>query len=598
MDRAVDLGTENDERMARLREALALGDGFQLVIVQVEPGEQREEVLRRLAGWAGRHGVPALEVIRLAPGESPVMRLAGEHGGVVLVGLEADRAGQGQRSRELITEFNWSRDRLPELVRGPLVLVVSQRVQTELFEQAPDFYSWRAHTTSIAPQPPRLDRPLLLPWFGPGSNTVPDDPATLEAMIANTATLRPPATRELGRLYARLASARSRRGEHAGVDAALDAAYEAIASVGTSKDRVELLLLRSEAARRRGRADEASAWFEKAQEEARSAASPLLEALTRFFKAHLALDREELEPAATALSAWRAAAQEEGDRGMEASALFLLAALATRPEDATSLLEQALHRYREAGHPAGEVTVLIDLANNATVAGRSDDAEAYARDALTRAKASGSAEAEARAMVTLAWIALGSDHSELAEQTLRRGISDVGVRVTGEIAEVRAELARRRGDDVSAERHFRAALEAYRSAEETWKVAEVSLELGKLGQRTKSWTLALTGFEAADRLGDSRQRAHAALGLVELALNRDEWTAAHAEQLAVATQMLAAVGDATCADAARVYRGGVLAKLGRNAEARAECETALAGAEARGQAEVAARVRELLAKLE
>jgi hypothetical protein len=50
---AVDLGAENDERMAQLREALALGEGFQLVIVQVEPGEQREEVLRRLAGWSG-----------------------------------------------------------------------------------------------------------------------------------------------------------------------------------------------------------------------------------------------------------------------------------------------------------------------------------------------------------------------------------------------------------------------------------------------------------------------------------------------------------------------------------------------------------------
>lgn len=201
-------------------------------------------------------------------------------------------------------------------------------------------------------------------------------------------------------------------------------------------------------------------------------------------------------------------------------------------------------------------------------------------------------------MVMLGWIALRSGHLELAEQTLRREISDAGILATGEIAEVRAELARRRGDDVSAERHLRAALEAYRSAEETRKVAEVSLALGELGKRTKNWTLALTGFEAADRLGDSGQRAHAALGLAELALARDEWTAAHADQLAVATQMLAAAGDATRADLARSLRGLVLHKLGRSAEARAEWETALAGAEARGQAAQAAHVRKLLAKLE
>src|SRR5262245_28781128 len=117
---SVDLGAENDERMARLREALALGAGFQLVIVQVEPGEQREEVLLRLASWSGSGGVPALELVRLAPGESPVMRLAGGNAGVILVGLEAEGPDRAERTRQMVTELNWSRDRLPELVRGPL----------------------------------------------------------------------------------------------------------------------------------------------------------------------------------------------------------------------------------------------------------------------------------------------------------------------------------------------------------------------------------------------------------------------------------------------------------------------------------------------
>lgn len=290
---AVDLGAENDERMARLREALALGGSFQLVIVQVEPGEQREEVLRRLMGWSGRNGVPQLELVRLGAGESPVMRLASGHAGVILVGLEADGPDRAERTRQMVTELNWSRDRLPELVRGPLVLVVSQRVQTELFEQAPDFYSWRTHSTSIASQPRKPGSPLALDWLDL-ADTYRGDPAALEYMVAHTEALRPPALRELGWLHARIASARSRRGEHAAVDAALDAADRAYASAGTPSDRISLLLLRGEVARHRGRTDEATRWLDRAWREARSVSPiPRVVAKLHLFELLLDLDRDE-----------------------------------------------------------------------------------------------------------------------------------------------------------------------------------------------------------------------------------------------------------------------------------------------------------------
>jgi hypothetical protein len=314
---AVDLGTENDERMARLREALALGGGFQLVIVQVEPGEQREEVLRRLAGWSGCNGVPRLELMRLAAGESPMMRLAGGHAGVILVGLEAEGHDRAERMRQMVTELNWSRDRLPDLVRGPLILVVSQRVQTELFEQAPDFYSWRTHSTHI--DRPAQDRVAPLVWLG----TRPEDPADLEAMIAAAHTLRPPPLHEIAKLHARLAHVRQ-------------------------------------------------------------------------------------------------------------------------------------------------------------VAGRSDAAEYDGRLAVAHAEASGSPDVIAHTRAELGRIACQNNHLELAEEVLRRDITEASVQARAELAEARAQLALRRGDELEARTELRAALAGFEARGRAEDAARVRRLLAQL----------------------------------------------------------------------------------------------------------------------
>jgi hypothetical protein len=592
---AVDLGAENDERMARLREALALGEGFQLVIVQVEPGEQREEVLRRLQGWAGRSGVPWLELVCLAPGESPVMRLEGEHAGVILVGLEADGVDKAERTRTMATELNWSRDRLPERVHGPLVLVVSQRVQSELFEQAPDFYSWRMHSTSIVPQPRALGR--LPPWFEPE----PEDPAVLEAMIAETSALEPPAIRELGRLYARLARARALRGEDAEAEAALDAAYDAYVRAGTLDDRVDLLLLRSDLAARTGRKEDASAWLEQARQKVRSGLpGPDVSAKLLFHEAMHALDRGDFRSAAAALPPAIEAVTTLGDLHKEATLLIGGAALAFHlhaMQEEKLLLERAVELLHDAGQLALEAAALTLCARAAALAGRSDEAEQYGLDAVARAEASGSANTVAEARARLGRIALANGHLELADEVLRGEVAAVGTHPGGELAEARAHLALCRRDDADAERHLRAALEAYRREGSPWEVAKISLEIAELGRRTQNWTLALTGFEAADRLGDTGQRAVAALGLAELSLARGEVTAAIADQLAVASQMAVAADAATLADRSRWLRGAVLLALGRDAEGRMELEIALAGFETRGQAERAAEVRDLLAQL-
>jgi len=592
---AVDLGPENDEQMARLREALVLGDAFQLVIVHVEPGEPREEVLRRLDGWSGRGGVPRLELVRLAPGESPVTRLVGEPPGVILVGLEADDRVSAARAREMLAELNWSRDRLPQLVRGPLILVISQRVQTALFEQAPDFYSWRMHSTSIVPQAPGLLR--ASPWL----DEDPGNPAEIEASIAGGTSPRSLPPHYRARLHARLALARAARGEFSLAKAALRAAGMDYARAGSARDFVKLYLLGAEIAERRGRLDEAASWLKRARQQA-TAAAPDRRLATRALSLSSRLSADLDNDATThEIEETIPASQALGDPGMEAMLVSAQARLILRGGDVAGSIgawEHSLQLYRLAGDAISEVNALMMLASVHAAAGRSDDAEAHGVAAVARAETSRSLDMVARAKATLARIALDNDHLELAEAMLEPEVPAGSLDAEGRLAEARGHLALRQGRLAAAAHHLRAALAAYQRGEIRWDAAEVSLAIGELGQRSQDWTLACAGFDTAERLGDIRQRALAALGLAELRFDRGERTAALADQLVAATQLLVAAGNATGADTARERRGAVLMALGRDLDARVDLEAALVGFETRGQAESAARVTDQLVRLE
>jgi tetratricopeptide (TPR) repeat protein len=155
-----DLGPENDERLRRLRASLELGSGFQLIIVEAEPGPIRREVVRRIASWAGRGAIGPLEVVSFHPGAALAALLAVDAGAIV-TGLEP--AADQPAPRDWIGELNWARDALPRSVPGPLILVVSQALHQALFERAPDLYSWRRHATHIAVAPPRIEVPLVSP---------------------------------------------------------------------------------------------------------------------------------------------------------------------------------------------------------------------------------------------------------------------------------------------------------------------------------------------------------------------------------------------------------------------------------------------------
>ena len=143
----VDLGRDNDARLLRLRTALGLGTGFQLVIVEVEPGPIRKEVIRRIKTWSGQASIGTLAVVSLDPDATLTAQLGGKSGAIV-TGLEPPSPMETP-ARDWIAEFNWSRDALPGLVSGALVLVVSQAMHQGLFERAPDLYSWRRHTARV-----------------------------------------------------------------------------------------------------------------------------------------------------------------------------------------------------------------------------------------------------------------------------------------------------------------------------------------------------------------------------------------------------------------------------------------------------------------
>lgn len=596
MIEAFDLGAENDERMARLREALALGDGFQLVIVQVEPGEPREEVLRRLAGWSGRSGVPPLEPLRLAAGQSPGMRLAGGHAGVILVGLEADGPDRVERTRQMVTELDGSRDRLPELVRGPLVLVVSQRVHGALLELAPDFYRGRTHATRIAPASHRSWR--AFPWL----EGEPAEPDALRSMIAAGRALQPPPELEIARLHERLGVALAVRGEFQDAEAALATAYQGYLRAGTTDDRVELLMLRATVERGRGRLDHAAEWLDRARRDAtRGTPSPRVAARLLSATALDSLDREDVSSAETEIRLAMRTAEAAGDDLELARLAHLQALLALRRGDtqqAVALLEQALDGHARAGDLLGQALLLMILAGALVEQGRGDDAERHAADAVARARASRSADMEARARACLAEIALANEHDGLAEEVLGRDVTPVDPLAVGRLAEARGQLALRRGELAAAERFLHGALDAYQRRGTSWQIANVALELGKLGRRTNNRALAAMGFETARRVGDAVQRAVAALGTAQVAHDQGERTSALADRFAKAAQLLDAAKQSTHADLARQHGGAVLSALGRDAEARKELATALAGFEARGQAEQAAHARELLAGVE
>ena len=163
-DEPLDIGAANDEQCVRLRRALRQVPGFQLVLVEVEPGPVRQEVLRRLRGWRDRGDIAPIDIVHRSDGTTPLDLIERHRAGLVLLDLEA--TGQPDTLTSDLQSLNWERDRLPALLNGPLVLILDREGSKRLFEVAPDLASWRKHSAHFQ-ESARLDLWTLhgaAPW--------------------------------------------------------------------------------------------------------------------------------------------------------------------------------------------------------------------------------------------------------------------------------------------------------------------------------------------------------------------------------------------------------------------------------------------------
>ena len=162
MDEVVEIGPSNDETCARLRRALRSVDGFQLVLIEVEPGPVRTEVVRRIATWSARGDVAPLSIVRIPRGlpHADVMSIVlPRSGGSVVLDLDGVRG-----ARQAMQALNWERDHLAQRLAGPLVLLLSRAGLQLLFEVAPDLVTWRKQSFRF-PAPTRPRPPSPVPWI-------------------------------------------------------------------------------------------------------------------------------------------------------------------------------------------------------------------------------------------------------------------------------------------------------------------------------------------------------------------------------------------------------------------------------------------------
>lgn len=146
-DEPREIGAANDERCLRLRRALRAATGFRLILIEIERGEVRHEVLRRIEGWRERGDIGQIEFVYSHSAGGLLEASEWSPPGLVLLDLD-DVASAGDDAALTISlqTLNWERDRLPNMLKGPLVLVLDRRGTQRLLEVAPDLASWRKYS--------------------------------------------------------------------------------------------------------------------------------------------------------------------------------------------------------------------------------------------------------------------------------------------------------------------------------------------------------------------------------------------------------------------------------------------------------------------
>lgn len=527
VEAAIDLGPENDQHLSRLRRALILGTGFQLVLVEVSHPNLKEEVLRRLHLWSGNEGVPSLAFVRTRPGLDPVAALQGVVSGAVLVGIDDpfDVA-----TEQTMTTLNWYRDQLPSLVSGPLVLIVSPDGLRQLFVHAPDLFASRSHTTRITtPRPVDLE---LRPW--PSRRASLEEKAWLERMIAaSAANPEGPLARGLPGWLIRLGEIEGREGgswkqsfsraeelaagrrdilfmlELARARRALD--EECYADAELHEGRAAEHVSDSLDTNQEWEATRGTLGWGAARRESGRVSHDAVFAELRVIRAERLLHIGEVEQAASVAESAVRSAHASGDLALVIAALGVMASVAEHRGDvldATARFHELREVARVARDRAAELFALIHLAELAPEISGARQLYLQAQSIMQEEDH----EARARACVGLAMHALQSGNPE------------DGGRVLSEVAplaelrpKTRVRVLLARGAIATARSHHDAALVAYRMARDEQQQravppsrqdARIAVLLGEAALRAGDVEVAGDAFQRAAEIASVLADAH------------------------------------------------------------------------------------------
>jgi len=558
LEATIDLGPENDQHLRRLRRALILGTGFQLIFVEVSQPSLKQEVLRRLGLWSGTDGVPALVLVKARPDFDPAVALRDVVSGAVLVGIDDpfDLAMENP-VEQTMTTLNWYRDQLPSLVNGPLVLVLSPDGLRQLFVHAPDLLAWRSHTTRITtPRPTDLE---LRSW--PSRRASLEEKAWLERMIAaSSSNPEGPLARGLpgwlillGEIDGReggpwkqsfsraeelaagrrdilfmleLARARRALDEERYADAELHEgrAAEHISDAVDTNQEWELTrgtLGRGTARRESGRVSHDAVFAE-----------------LRIIRAERLLHIGEVEQATSVAESAVRSAQASGDLALVIAALGVMASVAGYRGDvleATTRFHELREVARVARDRAAELFALIQLAELAPEVSGARQLYLQAQSIMQ----DDDHEARARACVGLAMHALLTENPDDAERALSEvaPLSELRPRTR-----VRILLAR--GAAATALRHHDAALAAYQRAQDeqqrraipaSRQDARIAVLVGQAALRAGDADTASDAFqrafESASVLADAQLVAVARAGQQRARIEMGEMNGAATDNL-------------------------------------------------------------------
>lgn len=570
----VELGADNDERLARLRRVLTLADGFQLIIVEIAAAELVAEIAARMRSWSGRDGCPPLYVVRLADGESSIERLrSSKPGGVILLGLSAVPAGE-----DPIALLNWYRDLLPSLVDGPLVLLVSTDELRALFDRAPDLYSWRRHSVQFdVPRGGEAHQPFF-PW--------PFYQRIFEWFAFVDSPARLPESVDRGRLLALAGLRLKLDGEHSAAEPYLDAAQRSLERSGADTDRVACALLRTAGAVTRGVLAEASRELDEAAQLVNQEDD--LGPLHGFaFAFGVAFARAELAyvagDVARAEDLFLAIAGAPNTKAQVASALLALGTIAAQRHDdvvARERLERARTLFAEAVDFEGQVWVVDQLAVIASRHGRHHEARDLRDAAVKLAEQFRDPDLMIDTLTELGLACLAIDDLAGAHGSLTSAASHVDAHVDpglrGQLAMARARLSLAEREPAAAVAFLREAVAAF--ADWPGPVVRAALLLGECEQRLQAWKAARDAYGVAARFAEANQD-HEALALAKLGHARAYLEEGQVGEASVGLLQQAADGFAALRQhvreaLARTRLGRVLMGLGKFADAIAQFEQA------------------------